>query len=83
MNRWTENELNILKDMYSVHSPIDDICKMIPNHPKDSIIYPFENINTHDYYLTPSYYYIKNSNMTEFDINGNTSIHKDRINVYN
>ena len=37
MNRWTENELNILKDMYSVHSPIDDICKMIPNHPKDSI----------------------------------------------
>lgn len=52
------------------------------NHPKDSIIYPFENINTHDYYLTPSYYYIKNSNMTEFDINGNTSIHKDRINVY-
>lgn len=52
------------------------------NHPADSIVYPFENINTHDYYLTPSYYYIKNSDMTEYDINGNTSIHEDRIAVY-
>lgn len=49
---------------------------------ENTIVYPFENINKHDYYLTPSYYYIKNSDMTEFDINGNTSIHEDRINVY-
>lgn len=51
-------------------------------HPIDSIVYPFGAYNEHPYYLTPTYYYIKDKNMIEFDINGNKSIHESRIEVY-
>ena len=51
-------------------------------HLSNTVVYPFGAYNEHPYYLTPSYYYVKDKNMIEFDINGNKSIHENRIEVY-
>lgn len=44
-------------------------------------IYPYRNIKDEDYNLTPSYYYIRSFNQTEFPINGNIQL-KKLVEVY-